>query len=255
MTAPSATVVIPARYNGPPTSGNGGYACGVAAGALNDGPAEVVLRRPPPLDVPLVVVETERGIELQDEGQVVAAAVVWDGRVDVPPRPTDAVVDLAVAGFDVDAYASGHAFGRCFTCGPSRPDHDGLCIYPAGISGTEMVVWRWTPAPSTGADDGLVAAAVVWAALDCPSVLCWIDAPDGSTTSGPAVLGRFAVRIDRRPAVGEPLVVAGWQTGADGRKLFGSAAVWDADGEVLAVSAATWILLDEAQAAAFGAQA
>ncbi|MDP9440843.1 MAG: hypothetical protein M3P34_01390 [Actinomycetota bacterium] len=71
---------------------------------------------------------------------------------------------------------------------------------------------------------------------------------------GPAVLGQLAVRIDRLPHVGEAVVVGGWQTGADGRKLFAGAAVWTIDGEALAVASATWIVLKPEQAAAFGAR-
>ena len=45
-------VTIPARFNGPPGSANGGYACGLVAAAI--GPAATVrLLSPPPLDVPL----------------------------------------------------------------------------------------------------------------------------------------------------------------------------------------------------------
>ena len=38
-----------ARFNGPADSGNGGYCAGVIAGFV-DGPAEVSLRAPVPLD-------------------------------------------------------------------------------------------------------------------------------------------------------------------------------------------------------------
>ena len=41
----STQVTIPARYNGPPDSGNGGYSCGVLA-AFIDGPARVRLHSP-----------------------------------------------------------------------------------------------------------------------------------------------------------------------------------------------------------------
>jgi hypothetical protein len=37
------------RFCGPPNSGNGGYTCGLVANFI-DGPAEVILRRPPPLN-------------------------------------------------------------------------------------------------------------------------------------------------------------------------------------------------------------
>ena len=46
------TVTIERRYRGPLDSGNGGYSCGRLAAFL-DGPAEVTLRLPPPLDRPL----------------------------------------------------------------------------------------------------------------------------------------------------------------------------------------------------------
>src|SRR4051794_26153021 len=46
------TLVLDPRFNGPPGSANGGYACG-AVGELVDGPAEVTLRSPPPLGAPL----------------------------------------------------------------------------------------------------------------------------------------------------------------------------------------------------------
>lgn len=247
------TVVLQARFNGPPGSANGGYACGMAAGALTDGPAEVVLRRPPPLAIALDVVPTDDGIELHDAGQVVAIARPWDGAIDVPPAPSRSAVDAAVSALDLTEYASTHAFDHCFTCGPARAEGDGLRLFPGPIPEATMVAWPWTPAPSIADADGLVPAPVVWAALDCPTGLAWIQAADGSTTS-PAVLGRLRARIDRRPAVGEDLVVAGWQIAADGRKLSSGGAVWSADGEVLAASLATWVVLDEEQAAAFGAR-
>ena len=44
-----ASLSIPARFNGPPASGNGGYSCGVLAACVA-GPARVRLHAPPPLD-------------------------------------------------------------------------------------------------------------------------------------------------------------------------------------------------------------
>jgi hypothetical protein len=43
----AGAVSIPSRFDGPPASGNGGYASGVIAGILGDA-AEVSLRRPVP---------------------------------------------------------------------------------------------------------------------------------------------------------------------------------------------------------------
>src|SRR5688572_22334228 len=53
----TTSVVIPRRFNGPEDGANGGYGCGVFSG-LVDGPAEVSLRSPIPLDTRMTV---ERG--------------------------------------------------------------------------------------------------------------------------------------------------------------------------------------------------
>ena len=56
----SEQVVIARRFNGPPDSAHGGYACAVAAQFL-DWSAEVTLRRPPPLEQPLEVQRDDDG--------------------------------------------------------------------------------------------------------------------------------------------------------------------------------------------------
>ena len=61
-TATTAAVVVDRRFNGPQTSANGGYACGLVARHV-DGPAEVSLRRPIPL-------ETRLDLERHDDGRV-----------------------------------------------------------------------------------------------------------------------------------------------------------------------------------------
>ena len=47
-------LVIGRRFTGPPTTANGGYACGAIARFVDE-PARVVLRVPPPVDTPLSV--------------------------------------------------------------------------------------------------------------------------------------------------------------------------------------------------------
>ena len=69
------TVVIDPRFTGPPDSGNGGYVCGVLGSRL-DGPAEVSLRRPPPIATPLGVRATGDGIALYDGDALVAEAKI-----------------------------------------------------------------------------------------------------------------------------------------------------------------------------------
>ena len=73
-------ISIPARFNGPPTSGNGGYSCGVLAAFL-EGAARVRLHVPPPLDESLDVrsntdgsVAMYRGATLVDQAADVVDA-------------------------------------------------------------------------------------------------------------------------------------------------------------------------------------
>jgi hypothetical protein len=65
-------VVIARRFNGPPDSAHGGYACAMVARYI-EGPAEVSLRSPPPLERPLAVERATAGeVRLLDGEQLVA---------------------------------------------------------------------------------------------------------------------------------------------------------------------------------------
>ncbi len=83
-----AAIRIPARFNGPPGSANGGYACGLVAGAMAVDSAEVTLRLPPPLETDLAVESQGQRISLRDGGRLVA-----EGRPTVValrlPEPVD----------------------------------------------------------------------------------------------------------------------------------------------------------------------
>jgi hypothetical protein len=228
-------VRIPARFNGPPDSGNGGYTCGLVAGLLG-GVAEVTLRMPPPLDRELAVVREDGSVEVRDDGRLVAEAQPVELDVEVP-----APVSVEQAERASERYAGfeHHAYSTCFVCGPNRTD--GLRVYAGPVEDREgLVASPWTPLED-------VTPELVWAALDCPSG--W--AVDDFQREG-VLLGRMATQIDRLPKPGEPHVVMGWRVGEEGRKRFAGSALVTADGEVLARSRSTWIVpteTDPAQAA------
>jgi hypothetical protein len=251
------TVVIPGRFTGPPDSANGGYACGVVAGLLatrtelgTTGEAvQATLRRPPPLDRPLDASVTDDGRAALHDGHVlVAEATTTD--LDTADTPAPISLDdarAAAAAFDTERYTITHPFPTCFTCGPQRDAEDGLRIFP-GAMAPHVVTWPWAPHASLAGADGLVDAVYVWAALDCPSGLCWYhDEPD----AGPHVLGRMTAVLHRRPEPEEPLVVAGWTITSTGRKRLSGSVVWDAAGTVVADNRSTWIALDQRTGATF----
>jgi acyl-CoA thioesterase FadM len=79
----------------------------------------------------------------------------------------------------------------------------------------------------------------VWAALDCPT-----SAPVANFGEGPAVvLARLTARVDHPVRVGEPYAIVSWPLDVDGRKRHAAAALFDADGRLLAESRALWIEL------------
>jgi hypothetical protein len=217
-------LIIPARYNGPSDSANGGYACGLVAGLLG-GTAEVTLRRPPPLAVQLDVVEADGGVEVRNGDTVIAEARVAEVPFSVPEPVSGEEAEAAsrrYAGFEH------HAYPTCFICGPER--EDGLRIFAGPVARRPgLVAAPWTPAE--------VAPEVVWAVLDCPSG--W--AVDDFHREG-VLLGRMAARVLRLPQPGDRHVVVGWRAGEEGRKRYAGSGLFTEDGELVAASRSTWIV-------------
>lgn len=242
-------VRIASRYNGPPSSANGGYACGLVA-AGRSGPFEVRLQAPPPLDTDLELHERDDGVELRAGEVVVARGRPVDVGLTAPEAPAYADVRAAAERFDVEAYAAAHYYPRCFVCGPHRDEGDGLRLFPAPLGGGELCAWPWTPSHQLADGDGAVAEPVLWGALDCPSILAaWTL----GLAHRPAVLGSLTAQLHAPLTPGEPVVVGGWPAGEDGRKQYAGSAVWAADGTLLAVARSTWVVLSEEQVRAFAA--
>ena len=229
----SQEIVIDPRFRGPPNSANGGYACGVVGEGV-DGIATATLRRPPPLDVPLLLVGDGRQIRLMDGEDVVGEAV--PGTLDIVV-PTASDFDTAVAASRRYAGFEAHPFPNCFVCGPDRAPGDGLRIFPGRLDGSTVVAAPWAPDESLSGAGGVIERRHVWAALDCPSYFGLTDAPM-------ALLGRLTVRIDRLPEIGERLVAIGWPMGVEGRKHFAGSALVDAEGDEIAAAQATWIEIE-----------
>jgi hypothetical protein len=219
-------LTIDPRFNGPPGSANGGYTCGLLA-ELVGGPAEVTLRRPPPLARRLEVAREDGTVRLFDGEELVAEAVAAEIELE-PPEPVDPdEAERAAARYP--GFRE-HAYPTCFVCGPERREGDGLRIFAGPVPGREVFAAPWV-APAD------VAPPLVWAALDCPGAIA-VGFPD----RGETLLGRFAVRIDRVPQPGERCVVAAWPLGEEGRKLYAGTALFSERGEPLAVARATWII-------------
>jgi hypothetical protein len=236
MTIQSDEVHIARRFRGPPTSGNGGYVCGLAAEWV-EGPAEVRLMAPIPLEVPLHRRRDEAEVTIADADRVYALARPLDGSVelDVPTPPDETELDAGAAAYPGPG---GHPIPGCFVCGTERAPGDGLCIFAGESPHRDVAVAEWRPDEELAGDDGHVAERFIWAALDCPSYF-------GLGEPRPlALLASMQARIDRPVMLGERLRVTGWSLGRDGRKLHAATAIHDEEGNLVALSKNLWIEID-----------
>jgi hypothetical protein len=216
-------MIIEARFNGPPGSGNGGYSAGLFTAQLPAGEFEITLRRPPPLDTPLSVdgfflYGPERALIAEARSASVAVEPVR------PVSPDEAAERSATyRGF------TAHPFPTCYVCGPDRAAGDGLRIFPGPVGdGRTAAVWHVPPD---------VSPTTVWAALDCPGGWAII------TEARPYVLGRIGAVVHAVPEPGTDCVVMGDIVGEEGRKAFVRTTLYDPAGTVLAHANATWIAL------------
>ena len=235
--------VIEPRFCGPPGSGNGGYVCGRLAQHL-DGPAEITLRRPPPLATPMTVQHSGDGLVLVLDGDTVVA----EGRrapLTLPLTVPDAIsiADARTAGARsmLRIHPQANPFPTCFVCGPDRRPGDGLRIMVGPVAGRSVAADVWYPDESLADGYGCVRPEFLWAALDCAGGVGALT--DAAANDQAFVLGRFAVRQLESVQPGKPHVVSGWRVGQDGRKLTAGSAVFDAAGRPVGVAYATWIQL------------
>lgn len=233
MSPAAATITVPRRFNGPQESGNGGYTSGVIAGHLEEGPVEVSLRSPVPLDEPLELAAENGALRvLRGETVIAEARKLPELDVAVPP-----VVSLEQARRAAENYRapSDGLFSNCFVCGRAR--EDSFEVFAGPVEGRDLVATPWTPPAWTAGEGGYVRPEFVWAVLDCPTYFaCHLE---GELTLSMLVRQRAAM-LDPVSA-GEEHVVIAWPIEQDGRKRLAGAAVLSAQGETLALAEALMI--------------
>jgi hypothetical protein len=247
-------IMVPRRFCGPPSSGNGGWSAGALAAVTVERadhaepwPAiTVALHQPPPLDTELPV-STDDGWTLATYG----GSIVGRARVAEHELPEVPAVSAEVARAATAAYRGfgAHPFPTCFTCGTGREEGDGLRIFPGDVPDDEQrrVAAPWTPHPSVAEDWHTyqesardASVPVAWAALDC------VGGWSTDIEERPMVLGTITLRLDSLPRIGEEHVVVGAMRGHEGRKTFTMATLYDSSGTVVATAEHVWITVDPA---------
>jgi hypothetical protein len=232
MSVPDS-LTVPAGFNGPRQSGNGGYTAGVLAAFVGE-PAEVSLRSPVPLDTELRVVgEADGSVRMLDgETLVCAGRAVADLDLDIP-EPVS-VDEARTASGRYRGLIDGE-FCRCFVCGRAREDSFG--VFAGEVDSRELVAGTWTPPAWTEGEDGHVRPELIWAVLDCPTFFASHIGRELST----AMLARMTAEVVDPVAAGVEHVVIAWPIEIDGRKHHAGSALFSAGGQLLAAARALMI--------------
>ncbi len=227
------TLSVPRRFNGPLESGHGGY-CSAVLAAFVDGPAEVTLRSPVPLETALDVVRGDDGTVRVAEGETLVAEAAPTPELDLEVPDRVSVEEARAAKARYRGSTEG-LFSHCFVCGPGR--EDALGVFAGEVEDREVVASTWTPPEWTADDAGAVLPEFIWAVMDCPTYFAAYR--EGAMPM--SFLGRMAARIDAPVLAGEEHVVMAWPISRDGRKQDAGAAVISSEGEVQAVARALMI--------------
>ncbi len=231
--------MIGRQFCGPPNSGNGGYVCGVLAGDLH-GPVTSMLRAPVPLDTDLTLEARDGGWILSDDGGV----LIGQGAPASQALPEPPLVPTLTAAREASAGYIGHSqqiHPPCFTCSTSREEGDALRIFPGQLAGADkgVVACSWTPHTAFSDASGVVAPEVVWAALDCPGFIAWVE-KEGRHG---ALLGTMTGEIVAPVRTGVDYVVLAWPILREGRKEIAGVALFDTEGRLMARAHQIWIMM------------
>lgn len=240
-------LTIPARFRGPPSSGNGGYVAGAFAELLTPADhtaTEVTLRAPIPLDQPLRVVRSDKPgnapVTIYSDSTLIAEVRPQAFTLEIPQPPTFqqalAVQPQAIPLQPRQDSPMPGALGLhpiCFCCGAN---HDtGLKVYAAPVD-DQQVAAAWTTRQEWADQQGYLPAELIWTALDCPGQLAFFH--QGQRTG---LLGRITATIHGKARAGDDLIVTAWPIRVDGKKHFAGSAVFNLQGELLAEAVAVWI--------------
>ena len=233
---PQQTLIIPARFNGPPDIANGGIVVGAMAETSKGRCCTVTLKAPTPLDTPLLVKQHEDGSQgLYLEGELLATSQNADSlNLSVPDfLPPEQAAETLDQYRELDSVG----VGECFVCGSNR--HDGLRVF-ATKTKTDSTLYaaKFPMHPDFLGVDGYVQPLFIYAALDCPGYFAVTDGDDY------ALLGRMTAEITAPCKGDKDGTVLAWEIDRDGRKLTSGTAVYDCEGTLVAKAVSVWIKID-----------
>lgn len=245
------TVEVPARFRGPPESGNGGYVAGLLAEQFKNPPAdmanaavEVTLRAPTPLDRQMQLVQGDEERLLMILGETLIAEARWTSlEMDIPRPPDFATVlaaqkDSPALQTDLSPLMAGRTGFHpiCFCCGAEVEADEGLHVYPAAVDGFDGVAAAWQPSLTFADEQGYLPERILWAGLDCPGQFAYLNA--GIFTG---LLGRISGRMLKPVLADQELVIISWRQEVQRSKHFAGTALFDEQGSLCGYTRQVWI--------------
>lgn len=227
------TIRIPAAFNGPPHSGNGGYTAGRVAAFL-DGPHAMRISSPIPLETDLTLHRDGDVVKVL-EGERLILTARPNALTLTPPKPPSLAAAKTAHEHPINFGAGGPS--TCFVCGRNRAEGDGLRVWCGKVDGFDGAVEVWTPHQNFANAQGKVRPEVMWSALDCPGGYCLPEA------NRRVLLGEMTADIYECPPVEEPTILVSWHDRSEGRKHFAGTAMFSAGGKLLAQADTLWIEL------------
>ena len=227
------TLVIAARFCGPPASANGGYFAGMVA-ALAPRSVTVRLLKPPPLAHSRCASRTAptARCSVLDGAQAIGAAHPARWRCSRRAGPSTWRRSRHRAAMRASAITA----SRAASCAARSGCAATACASSPAPSRSSASSRRpWVPDASLDRGDGKVQPQFMSAALDCPGYYAVALADQMM------LLAEFTAHLDRLVHVGEPCTVIGWRIGASGRKHEAGTALFDGKGELCGRARALWI--------------
>lgn len=267
---------VPARFEGPPGNVNGGMAVGLLAcpaleAAARDGTVDPIVTRitarlhrsmPHSKDLSARAVGDDEAysVTVYDDGdmELVAGTVTVIERARrsaALPPDLDALVSEMAAVPEPSSRPffeenGDHPIAGCFSCGPDNAR--GLHIFPRFAA--EGVTWAsWAPDASFG-EGATLATSIIASALDCSSGICLPreEQQELLRTDRFYLLGSLDVRYLRAAPVASKYRVVAKAGRREGRKFFGTSALFDDAGTAYATAEAIWIIVEMTRTQAFG---
>ena len=248
-TLPPTSVSIDSIYNGPVNCGNGGYISGLLAGFI-EGDAEIRINAAFPVETPLQVKNTDKGIGVYLDDKLLGSARSIQLELTIPTPPDLASATAASQRFDF-MHASDPK--GCYVCSPLRTGENGLRVFCGALNEViepdssidwptqiekNIVAAVWRPSDKICNSVGNIDNIYVWSALDCPGAYA-IKAVEAD--AGLQLLGTCTGSIKTPLKPNEDYIISSWKISPNsGRKRFMGVAIHNTTGALMACAEQIW---------------